>query len=477
MLKRCSLILLLLSLLVAPQGRVLAQKPEVDFGELEKVLLAELKETRTPGAAIAIVSGDRIVYAKGFGVANVETNAPVTTDMLFRIASVTKMFTATALVTMAEQGKLKLDAPINSYISGLSPQLSRVTIHQLLTHTAGTVAEIKRGPTPQPDLAALARSWKDEQILFDHPGRIYSYSNPGLVLAGLTLQEAGHKPYAALMSDLVLQPLAMSRTTFSTTEAMTYPLSMGHDIGADKRPTLVRPYPDEAENMPAGGMISNVADLSRFAIAFMNDGKLDGKQALSPAVIAKLSTAYVDAHNAAGDWRQGYGMRVGTYRGVRVVEHRGGTTGFGALLRMAPEHRFAIIILANSSLALLSKTTDKAMELMLPLQANTEEKPEPSLPLSAAEMNAYSGFYQNGTFKFQIFRKAEKLYLKVGEDEAPLKKTGARLLSIDEKKEEATAESALFRNMLLLPGPDGKIEYLYFVGRALKRLPDANEKR
>ncbi|HEY0406748.1 MAG TPA: hypothetical protein VGC89_13535, partial [Pyrinomonadaceae bacterium] len=66
---------------------------------------------------------------------------------------------------------------------------------------------------------------------------------------------------------------------------------------------------------------------------------------------------------------------------------------------------------------------------------------------------------------------------KVGEDEAPLKKTGARLLSIDEKEEEATAESALFKNMLLLPGPDGKIEYLYFVGRALKRLPDANEKR
>ncbi|MDX6693687.1 MAG: hypothetical protein QOF02_1290 [Blastocatellia bacterium] len=470
-LKRCSLMLLSLTLLITARASVFAQKQEIDFGELEKVLLAELKETRTPGAAIAIVSGDRIIYAKGFGVANIETNAPVTTEMLFRIASVTKMFTATALVTMAEQGKLKLDAPIGSYVSGLTTRLSQVTLHQLLTHTAGIVAEVRRGPAAEPNLAALARGWKDEQIFYDHPGNLYSYSNPGLVLAGLTLQEAGRKPYAAMMSDLVLNPLGMNRTTFRVNEAMTYPLSMGHDFGEDKRATIVRPFPDEAENVPAGGMLSNVADLSRFAIAFMNGGKLDGKQILSPAVIAKLTTAYADPHNAAGDWRQGYGMRVGTYRGVRLVEHRGGTTGFGALLRMAPEHRFAVIILANSTLALLSKTTDKAMELMLPLRAATAEKRETALPLSAAEMNAYAGTYQNGTFKFQIFKKEEKLYLKVGEDEIALKKTGERLLAIDEKEEETTAESALFKDMLLLPGPEGKIEYLYFVGRALKRIP------
>jgi CubicO group peptidase (beta-lactamase class C family) len=397
--------------------------------------------------------------------------------MLFRVASVTKMFTATAVATFAEQGKLKLDAPIGSYVSGLTPQLSQVTLHQLLTHTAGIVAEVSRsGPSGEIGLVALARGWKDEQIFFDHPGKLYSYSNPGLVLAGLTLQEAGRKPYPTMMSDLLLQPLAMSRTTFRVTEAMTRPLSMGHDFGADKKPVIVRPFPDETENMPAGGMISNVADLSRFAIAFMNGGKLDGKQALSPSVIAKLTNAYADPHNASGDWRQGYGMRVGTIRGVRVVEHRGGTTGFGALLRMAPEHRFAVIILANSTLALLSKTTEKAMELMLPLRAATEEKHENALPLSAEEMNAYVGSYQNGSFKFQLFKKEEKLYLKLGEDEAPLKKTGERLLSIDEKPEEATAESALFKDMMLLPGADGRIEYLYFVGRALKRVPDANEK-
>lgn len=462
----------MLSLLIMPSGRVFAQRPEVDFGELEKVLLAELQETHTPGATLAIVSGDRIVYAKGFGISNVETNAPVTTEMLFRIASVTKMFTATALVTLAEQGKLKLDAPINSYVAGLSQQLSQVTIHQLLTHTAGMVAEVNRASAPDGNLATMVRGWKDEQVFFEHPGKIYSYSNPGLVLAGVTLQENTHQPYASVMNELLFKPLGMNRTTFRTTTAMTYPLSMGHDIGADKKATVVRPFDEEAENLPAGGMMSNVNDLARYAIAFMNDGRLDGKQVLAPAAISKLSTPYVDAHNVIGDWRQGYGMRVGTYRGVRVVEHRGGTTGFGALLRMVPEHRFAVIILANSTLAALNKTTEKAMELMLPLQAKALEKPETALPLGAAEMSAYAGTYLNGTFKFQIFMREAKLFIKVGEDEVPLKKTGERLLSIDEKPEDATSESELFKNLLLLPGADGKIEYLYFIGRAMKRLPD-----
>jgi CubicO group peptidase (beta-lactamase class C family) len=463
----------MLSLLLSSSLRTLARQPEIDFGELEKVVLEELKETRTPGAVVAIVSGDRIVFAKGFGAANVETNAPVTTEMLFRIASVTKMFTATAIVTLAEQGKLKLNEPVGTYVKGLSPKLSQVTLYQLLTHTAGMVNDAERGGRDgEAALAAAVHSWTDGSILFEQPGKIYSYSNPGLALAGLVLQEAGQKSYAEMMSALVFKPLGMNRTTLRTTMAMTYPLSMGHDIGDDKKVTVVRPFPDELEFLPAGAMISNVADLARFAIAFMNDGRVDGQQVLSPSVITKLSTPYVDAHSASGEWKQGFGMRIGNHRGIRIVEHLGGTTGFGSQLRMLPEHHFAVIILANSTLAQLSKTTEKAMELMLPLQAKAEDKHETSLPLSTAEISNYVGTYLNGPLRFKIFGKENRLFLKVGDDEVPLKKIGEHLLSIDEKEEDATADSALFKNLLMLPGADGRTEYLYFIGRALKRVPE-----
>src|SRR3989442_13891595 len=93
-----------------------SQEQQPDFTQLEKTVLEELKETNSPGATVAIVSGDGIVYSKGFGISNVETGAPMTPDMLFRIGSTTKMFTATALVTLAEEGRIKLEEPIENYV-------------------------------------------------------------------------------------------------------------------------------------------------------------------------------------------------------------------------------------------------------------------------------------------------------------------------------------------------------------------------
>src|SRR5260370_28870461 len=111
--------------------------PTVEFAELEAVAQAELKAINAPGAAIAIVKGDRIVYQKGLGVANVETGQAMTPDMLFRVGSVTKMFTTAALVSLAEDGRLRLGDPIGKYVSGVNSRLAKLTTHQLMSHTAG----------------------------------------------------------------------------------------------------------------------------------------------------------------------------------------------------------------------------------------------------------------------------------------------------------------------------------------------------
>src|SRR5882762_665976 len=128
MLRRYVLIHLLLALAISPT--VFAQQQTINFDELETTVNAELKATNTPGAAVAVVLGDHVVFAKGFGVANVETGTPVTPDTLFRIASTTKMLTAAALVALAEQDKIKLDEPIGKYVKVLRPKLSQVTVHQ-----------------------------------------------------------------------------------------------------------------------------------------------------------------------------------------------------------------------------------------------------------------------------------------------------------------------------------------------------------
>ena len=107
------------------------QAPLPDFSPLDAIVADELRNTGTPGGAIAVVLGDRVIYTKAFGVANVETNEPVRPEMLFRLGSTTKMFTAAALVTLAEQGKVDLNAPVGSYVTGINAKVGRVTADQI----------------------------------------------------------------------------------------------------------------------------------------------------------------------------------------------------------------------------------------------------------------------------------------------------------------------------------------------------------
>ena len=173
-----------------------AQPKTINFSELETTVNEELKATNIPGAAVAVVQGDRVVFAKGLGVSDVETGTPVSPDTLFRIASTTKMLTAAALVTLAEQGKIKLDAPVGKYVQGLSPKLSQVTVHQLLSHTAGVRDGFSfNSPHDDSALGTFIRSWTDDYLVAD-PGEVFSYSNLGYALAGFVLEQvtSNHTP-------------------------------------------------------------------------------------------------------------------------------------------------------------------------------------------------------------------------------------------------------------------------------------------
>ena len=240
-----------------------------DFGELEKVILAELKETNTPGAAVAVIKDGRVIFSKGFGVMSVEAGGNITPDTLFRLGSTTKMFTGAAMLTLSEKGRLKLNEPIGKYTKGLSPKLSQLTPHQLISNTAG-VGDFSAPPPSHDDsaLATMARSWKDD-VLFGEPGKIYSYSSPGFWLAGYVIEETGGKPYSDMMDELLFQPLGMRRTTFRPLVAMTYPLAIGHAAGSDGLPAIIRPAYNNVAQWPAGSIFSSTNDLSRFVIAFL----------------------------------------------------------------------------------------------------------------------------------------------------------------------------------------------------------------
>lgn len=185
---RAALALALVVLAIA-RG-IAARQPKGDaFAAADAAIRAEMAKAGIPGAAVAVVVGDRVVWTRGFGVAHVETSALVTPDTLFQIGSVTKSFTAAAVLAAASQDGLALDKPVSTYVSGLTPCVGAPTLTQLLSHTGGLIDEPDEfGPHGEEGLGAYQRTWTSEYCMLA-PGRAFSYSNSGFALAGLALQE------------------------------------------------------------------------------------------------------------------------------------------------------------------------------------------------------------------------------------------------------------------------------------------------
>lgn len=429
-----------------------------DFAPLEQSAREELARLNIPGASIAIVRGDRVIYSKAFGVADVETNEAVRPEMLFRLGSTTKMFTATALAELSIEGKLDLNAPAGKYLPGLPPKLSQVTANQLLSHTAGIHDEAPMYGSHDDDaLGKGIRAWTDGW-LFTAPGKIFSYSNPGYWMAGYLVEVLSGKPYADAMEERVFRNCGMSRTTLRPTMAMTWPLAQGHEF-VDGKARVPRPAADNAGSWPAGSIFSNSQDLARFVTAFLNDGMLDGKRALDPRAFALLSSTHAKYPDSPESY--GYGLTIRDLRGVHVVEHGGSRMGYGSFIRMAPEQRVGIIVLTNRTGANLPATQEKASELMLPLQPKAVLASKAVLALSAQDGERIAGVYQNGDQRLEFVARDQRLFLKRARGgDAPLVKHSEARYAI----EGAGGE------YVMVYGSGGKAEYVTSGSRSYARV-------
>jgi CubicO group peptidase (beta-lactamase class C family) len=440
--------------LIGPAGSA-RQAPALDFSPLEQVAASELRTSGGPGGAIAVVLGDRVIYSRAFGIASVETNEPMRPEMLFRLGSTTKMFTAAALVTLAEQGKLDLNVPVGSYVTGIDAAVGRVTADQLLSHQSGFFDEAPMfGSHDETALEREVRSWSDSRF-FTAPGKIFSYSNPGYWFAGFLIEHSSRRQYADQLAQSIFEPLGMTRTTLRPLVAMTYPLAQGHEE-TPQGPRVIRPAANNAASWPAGSIFSNVLDLSRFVIAFVNDGRIDGKPVLPPAVIRALSTPR--AKVPGGDGWYGYGLQVAKYRGVDLVSHGGSRAGYGSSIRMVPSRKFGVITVANRTGVGLNATAVKAMEIALPLEPATPSTTAQSA-IAPADMPAYVGTYSQGPRTMAVLIRDGKLLLKQNNRETPLVKFG--------NTELATESGARW---VVVRGANGQVEYLHAGSRSWRKM-------
>src|SRR6185369_14254660 len=387
-----------------------AVKPAVDFTELDKLIPAELKEKNTPGTVITVISGDQIVYQKAFGVANVETNAEMQPEMLFRLGSTTKMFTAAALLTLAENNKIKMNEPISNRVKGLNARLAQVTPHHLLSNSAG----IRDFAAPvisndDPSLGNMVRGWKDE-VFFADQGEIYSYSSPGYWLSGFVVEELYGKPYADAMTELLFKPVGMERTTLRPFQAITFPFATGHAVEGGK-PMILRPMFNNVAMWPAGSIFSNAKDLSRWVIALLNDGRVDGTQVFSSNVIKQMVQHHVPVPGE-NDSYYGYGLTIFKYHDLEFVGHGGFSRGYGSMIQMVPSRKFAVIVLTNKSGETMRKSLNKAMELGLGLKGDEPEKAAAVPPAGESEMKEYAGTYSHAPQTWEVSLRDGKLFMR-----------------------------------------------------------------
>jgi CubicO group peptidase (beta-lactamase class C family) len=364
-------------------------RAQVDLGQ---ALDRARAEAGSPGAALAILHGGRI-ETRASGVASVETGAPVTAQSLFRIGSTTKMFTAAALAVLATKGRLDLQAPISTYAGDLPPELRALSLHQLLTHTAGIVDEAPMdGAHDESALAGRVRSLSRNAILAP-PGRIFSYSNLGYSIAGYVLEQVYGKPFADAVRELVLEPCGMRSSTFRPLVAMTFPLALGH-APSPNGPVVVRPFADYAGAWPAGSLFTSVEDFSRFAQALLDRGRVDNRQALPSAAVALLETAHTNIPALGRGY--GYGLQVYREDGGDVVRHTGGRTGYDSVLHLIPEKKTGVLVLVNRTGASMYSFAREVAQNVAGLSREREAQSPSLTAVSPAEAAKLAGKYGNG---------------------------------------------------------------------------------
>ncbi|WNG59754.1 beta-lactamase family protein [Archangium gephyra] len=430
---RWSVLVLLLMAATRADAADTALSQEVE-ANITRLIEEELRETRAPGAAVAIVRDGELVYLRAFGVRSLEERTPVTPDTLFRLGSTTKMMTALTLLDAAAKGRVNLDAPVRTYVKNLHPALGGVTPRQLLTHTAG-MREASPSVQSKDDtaLGEMVRGWKGD-YLFAPPGDVFSYTGPGYWLAGLVLERVYGKPYAEVMREQFFQPLGMERGTFRPTEALTYDFSQGHEAAGDAL-KIIRPMAENTAMYPAGSAFSSARELARFATILLNGG-LDGeRRVLAEKTVRDFFTGQVPLPGTDVA-RYGFGLVTMRMGGTALFEHGGVRRGYGSHIRFLPERRGAVITLTNANGVTLRHSLDRITQTVfgLPDEPPRNEQAE---PLTTAGAERYTGTYVHADLaKFTVTWDGKRLVLKT-DKEYPLERTGPDTFRTEDQQELA----------------------------------------
>ncbi len=314
----------------------------IDREELEafadQFFPAQMRRLNIPGVSFVLVQNGEIVLAKGYGDASIEKEIPISPDTtVMRIGSVSKLFVATAVMQLVEQGKLDLDADVNQYLAAFQLEVTYrqpVTLAHLLTHTAGfedPPYESETEPALVPPLGAyLAASMPPRTY---EPGEAFLYSNHGYALAAYIVEQVSGTPFDQYVAAEILQPLGMSQSGYLLGPPLPANLATGYFY---EDGTQIPQPVDYDGTYPSGSIVSTATDMAKFMLAHLQGGCYGGACILQPPTLTEMHSQ--QAETPYEGQAVTYGFVEGHAEGQRLLGHSGSTRGFGNSMNLLPKH-------------------------------------------------------------------------------------------------------------------------------------------
>jgi CubicO group peptidase (beta-lactamase class C family)/D-alanyl-D-alanine dipeptidase len=415
--------------------------PSTDYSQvsaaLKKFIQHEIEDKSLPAFSIALVDNQQIVWAKSFGYADPGAKIGATPETVYRIGSVSKLFTDIAVMQLVERRELDLDAPVESYVPEFHPRNpfgKPITLRELMSHRSGLLREPPVGnyfDSSDPPLKAVVESLSDTTLIYP-PGLHTKYSNAGVAVVGYVLERQTGQPFAAYVKRAVLDPAGLDASAFTPEpeliERLAHAFMWSYDGLFFRAPTF------ELGMAPAGSMYSTVLDLGRFLSVLFNGGRGIGGEVLKPETFEQMWTPqFPKPRDKTG---YGIGFRITDMDGHREVGHAGAIYGFSTQLAALPDDKIGAVAVTtlDSANAVTRHVAEEALRLMLAAKRN---QPLPGIPTTSAlppeRVRGWEGRYGTGSEAVDLVSKNGELFLlpAAGGEETRLRQLGDALIVDD----------------------------------------------
>jgi CubicO group peptidase (beta-lactamase class C family) len=400
---------------------------------VDSFMTARMASDRIPGAGFVFVRNGRALVTRGYGLANVaERRRVVPESTIWRVGSISKVFTATAMMQLVDRGAVKLDAPVDGYVRRVTiPRTypDPVTPRQLLDHTAG-FDEIRPGTqaATRDGVLPLDQFLKDRLVRVRPPGRTTAYSTYGITLAGEMIEEVSGVPFEDFLRRNIWGPLGMTRSSIEVPSVLRRDLAMGYEIGGDS--LVAQPW-EWYHTTPASSVNATLADMGRFLIAHLASAGASGARILSDSALREMHRQQVTMHPSIPGYALGfYEDYVG---GLRVLEHGGNVAGFSALMVLVPDEDAGLFIVNHFE---GSRLRDDLKWLLLErfFPSARQRRPVPATlpPAEKVQAARFAGRYMPLTSCFSCRPvRASSLMTATANADGTLSVAGGRWIAVD----------------------------------------------